>query len=53
MGISPQQRMILPNGLGGWVDADMGYRSSTYRKNLSRGWGDMAPKKAKLWHKGG
>ena len=52
-GISPQLRMILPNGLGGWVDADMGYQSSKYRKNPSRGWGDMTPKKAKLRHNRG
>ena len=52
-GIYPQRRMILTNGLGGWVDADMGYQSSKYRKNPSRGWVDMAPKMAKLRHKGG
>ena len=52
-GISPQRKMILPNGCGGWVDADMGYKSSKYRKNPSRGWGDMTPKKAKLRHNRG
>ena len=34
-GISPQRRKILPNGLGGWVDADMGYQSSKYWENPS------------------
>ena len=52
-GISPQRRMISPNGLGGLVDADMGYQSSKYREKLSSGWVDMAPKMAKLRHKGG
>ena len=45
--ISLERTMILLNKFGGWVDADANYKSSKYENNLSRGCGDMRPKKGK------